>query len=584
MESENNNVNISQTSKSLLDEKRSELLKMAKVVIPDEYFGSSNPEDEKEAILELSRIQLKLDLYAETHKDELDNIRNRIAELNKIKREDIKNDKLLKEIEEEIEALRVKYKVFGRRVSNEDWKGLYDVKFNALTVYLNDKLCTPFERSKFFVPSRTFAGIPEEELRYYRQIIGDKIESIIRGENPEVLRAFGKENISKAVKLIKKILKNGEKDFNCGKILENYYLLKFLLAFDSEQGLERMTIKQSDIAAQFTNKFEWRLVIPLDSVMKLLEPEYSYCTTTYDDKQIINTDIIDGQSLQLLYSKFYKKNKKEKREMHGYLTHEILEGIGGISKGDKETHRKFRDATANTIIICPSTLVLLGMSALKDYRDVVGIVFNEGLNHIDHEACSGCVNLRKVKFPSTLKGIGEEAFYDCPNVVTSILNEGLGYIGRKAFWYSKQVYKDNFITASRSINFPSTVVKAGEDIVNIDEIPYRIAFENYKGQKIPDSILALLYKEEPPPKPPEKPEDLINFVNEVSMEEYKTKKLLYVKNKNTGSIGFYKGGYYLFDVELQQDAFESYIEVNEAIKNAYMQARAFRHCPDEQLH
>ena len=61
MESENNNVNISQTSKSLLDEKRSELLKMAKVVIPDEYFGSSNPEDEKEAILELSRIQLKLD-------------------------------------------------------------------------------------------------------------------------------------------------------------------------------------------------------------------------------------------------------------------------------------------------------------------------------------------------------------------------------------------------------------------------------------------------------------------------------------------------------------------------------------------
>ena len=286
---------------------------------------------------------------------------------------------------------------------------------------------------------------------------------------------------------------------------------------------------------------------------------FTYCTTERA-KQIINFDEIDGHSLQLLYNEFYKKNKKEKREMHGYPTHEIPEGICGIFGGDKETDRKFRDATANTIIICPSTLVLLGMSALKDYRDIVGIVFNEGLKHIDDEACSGCFNLGKVEstiFPSTLKKIGIKAFYDCPNMLVPILNEGLEDIGTKAFWYSKQGYKDNFITASRSINFPSTVVKAGEDIVNIDEIPYRIVFKNYKGQKIPDGILGLLYKK---------------------------KNSLYVKNKNTGSIGFYKGGYYLFDVELQQDAFESYIEVNEAIKNAYMQARAIRQEPEDQMH
>ena len=631
---------------------------MVKVVIPNKYFRISALADEKQVINELARIQLELDLYAETHKEELDRIKSKIKVLKEHDITSINKYEML----DEVEMLKKIYKVFGRRVSNEDWKALYNIKFNALTSDLNEMAnFTPFELEDFL----------EEELRYYRQIIGDKIESIIRGENPEVLRAFGKENISKAVKLIKKILKNFESGFNYEKILENPYLLKFLLAFDSERGLEKMTIKQNHVAIQFTDKFVWNPLIPLDSVMKLLEPEYSYCTTKRD-KQIINFDEIDGHSLQLLYNEFYKKNKKEKREMHGYPTHEIPEGICKIFKGDKETERKFRNTTENTIIICPSTLLLLGMSALKDYRDIVGIVFNEGLKHIDDEACSGCFNLGKVestKFPSTLKKIGIKAFYDCPNMLVPILNEGLRYIGDKAFWYTQQGYEDNFIRGSRLIYFPSTVVEVGENIVNTDEIPYTIGFKNYKeGQKIPNEVLGLLYKKEQPPKPPEKPEESFSVVTRVqarldsiakeidemkktvknnlrehsykpktwqemvdesnnpednlrllyksvitvvnnsdnyswhksqverykeqleiyekSMEEYKSKKPLYVKNKNTGSIAFFDGDSlepYL-EVELQQEEFGSYEDVNNAIREVYMQAKAIPQEPEDQMH
>ena len=235
---------------------------MAKVVIPNEYFGVSNSRDEKEEISELAQIQLKLDLYAETHKEELDIIRSRIKVLNEQDITSTNKDEML----DEVERIKKTYKVFGRRVSNEDWKALYNAKFNVLTSDLNKKEKTPFEIEKF----------PEEELNYYKQIIGDKIECIITGENPELLRAFGKEDLTKAVKLIKRILKNFKSGFNFEKILKNPYLLKFLLAFDSERGLEKITIKQNHVAVQFTDKFEWNPLIPLDSVMKLLEEEYSY--------------------------------------------------------------------------------------------------------------------------------------------------------------------------------------------------------------------------------------------------------------------------------------------------------------------
>ena len=99
IKTDNNGIDINKRSEYFLDAKRSELLEMVKVVIPNKYFRISALADEKQVINELARIQLELDLYAETHKEELDRIKSKIKVLKEHDITSINKYEMLDEVE-----------------------------------------------------------------------------------------------------------------------------------------------------------------------------------------------------------------------------------------------------------------------------------------------------------------------------------------------------------------------------------------------------------------------------------------------------------------------------------------------------
>ncbi len=116
----------------------------------------------------------------------------------------------------------------------------------------------------------------ETEIPTYARILEEKIEAIIRGENPELIRAFG-EKVPEAVETIKGILQGNEKEYNTYDILQDKDSLRLILAFDKEKGLEEIAINKDEVKGLNEEDFEWTDTIPLKTLYFRLkmDPEYS---------------------------------------------------------------------------------------------------------------------------------------------------------------------------------------------------------------------------------------------------------------------------------------------------------------------
>ena len=116
-----------------------ELLKMAKVVIPEEGFYKKELETKEDQIKELAKIGVKLEIYAYKHKDEIEGLK---ASVEEIKSEE-KTAENREELLQKIESLETRYKVFGRYIKENDWENLYRTKFDILMSDINKRKLSP---------------------------------------------------------------------------------------------------------------------------------------------------------------------------------------------------------------------------------------------------------------------------------------------------------------------------------------------------------------------------------------------------------------------------------------------------------
>ena len=474
----------------VIEDKQVELLSMASVVLPYEEFYTTEISDEEGEIKELAKIQAKLDVYAWTHRKDIDKIRRRIEELAKKEVSAEDREKLLDELDE----IKTKYKVFGRYIEDNDWKNLYRVKFNVLMSDINERIDSPLKHGQ----------VESKEFEYYKRIIEDKISKILMAENPELGKTFGIENIPKAVKLIQNILKNGKKTFDFEQILKDKNMLRLILAFDRPDGIEKMRLNKDEIKVDFYGYFEWAKTIPVKSLYELTQEEYSFYVNSIDvkDNMYIQLYKMHDEYIRSLQQENETKDEGEPK------THKIPEGIVRISQmgkigivnvdGDRTREyttkiHKFRQGNYNKIIF-PSTLKYIGKGFI-DNTWVDEIEFNEGLEEIGDDAFSDCPNLgryKNMKMPQSLRKIGDRAFANCYNMAPLILNEGLEEIGDFAFWGSHTDYKEEAFASSNIVIIPSSVKKIGTHVVNPDYVK-NLGFKNYKGQDIPKELLNTYY-------------------------------------------------------------------------------------------
>ncbi|MGN0801548.1 MAG: leucine-rich repeat protein [Candidatus Faecivicinus sp.] len=113
------------------------------------------------------------------------------------------------------------------------------------------------------------------------------------------------------------------------------------------------------------------------------------------------------------------------REYHAYV--EIPETIGGVP------------------------VKSVAENAFRSDYSIYGIVFPEGLEHIDAGAFAYASSLAYVKFPATLKTIGDDAFFNA-QIDRIDWSEGLEEIGARAFQYDKAAI----------LSLPETVKTIGE--------------------------------------------------------------------------------------------------------------------------
>lgn len=408
-------VDTENQTRKILEAKKQELLEMIKVVAPEKVSNIKEGTDEESKIREIARLQGILELYAFTHKEDINQLRQRIQELELAEKTDKNRDELLNELSD----IRVKYKVFGRYIKDEDLENLYKVKFDVLMLDINKRKESPL----------LDLNEDKEELQYYKRIIESKIEQILTLNNSEVEKAFGTERVQEAVELIKMLLKSGEKTFETGRILQDKTLLRLILAFDSEKGLEKMTINKEDARPYLDEKrYEWEDIILLKSIFQI----------RYEDNNTISSQGSEYIQLYNMYNEQhpqendkYKKNEDWSEDCD-LITYIMPEGITKIKICPKQKFEK---------LILPSTLKEIGHGAFRNCFGLHEIEFNEGLELIGDEAFEYCANLgttyQKLKFPRSLKKIGNRAFYNCWNIGQVSLNEGLTKIGDEAFnWES----------------------------------------------------------------------------------------------------------------------------------------------------
>ena len=154
--------------------------------------------------------------------------------------------------------------MFDRRINEEDLKALYQIKFSLLTLDINARVTSPFN----------LENIPQEEQKWYESIIEDKIESIMSGENPELIRAFeNRKHI--AQRTIQGLLRD-KTGYIPKNILQDPFRLKLLLAFDTKGGLQKTTLHRSYnefTARLFKNlndeTYSWAEMIPLKTFFRI---------------------------------------------------------------------------------------------------------------------------------------------------------------------------------------------------------------------------------------------------------------------------------------------------------------------------
>lgn len=414
-------VDTENQTRKILEAKKQELLEMIKVVAPEKVSNIKEGTDEESKIREIARLQGILELYAFTHKEDINQLRQRIQELELAEKTDKNRDELLNELSH----IRVKYKVFGRYIKDEDLENLYKVKFYVLMLDINKRKESPLKVIS-----------DKRELECYMQIVEEKIEQILKGTNPHLKKAFGDEQLKNAISIIKQWIKGEQRTFQIEDIMQDRTLLSLILAFDNPQGIEKISIDKEKVDTNlYENIFEWENQIPIKGIWEL--------------RKLEERPITDEDKLYLILYNMYEENRKKDNDRNKTSDEHLYKRVSKIPDGIIRLERIVNWTQRNVVstnlensnkIILPYTLKSIGerafYSEFDPFKQLLDVEFNEGLEEIGCSAFYNCWNLGKYKtieLPSTLKKIGGSSFCNCYSLHNIKLNEGLKEIRHYAF-------------------------------------------------------------------------------------------------------------------------------------------------------
>lgn len=351
------------------------------------------------------------------HKDELTMLRKQSEEIAKIEVTDSNREALLKKLC----ALQTRYRVFEEYIKPEDIEKVYGTKFNILTMDMHKKETNPFTSEWI---------MDEKELQYYKQILDKKIERIVKGENAEFTRVFGRKQAN-AVMQIRTLLKSKET-----ADLENYILSKdtmllgLILAFDKENGFIEFYKNHRFLKYGYSSGAqiykECGFNVQEESSLEAAYQLENFLEETIGKKSEFNRN----NGFLRLYGIYYKENV-HKNEPETLI---LPEGIVSIRGTIIEEYSSIRKRMRNSkTIIFPSTLESIGSLVFANFDYLEKVKFNEGLKYIGFSAFDGCTKLKQAICPNSLRKIEITAFGWCDSLEEVFLNEGLEEIGSGAF-------------------------------------------------------------------------------------------------------------------------------------------------------
>ena len=162
-------------------------------------------------------LERELEMYAYNHL-KIDDLNKELEEIDKIEKTPSNKQKLL----DKINKLEIKFLVLNDYGGHElDLKPLYEVKFDILTIDIVRQNDSPFK------------NVEGRELKYYENIILDKITTNITGVDSLLNQRLDEDN-KKIIEYFVALLKNGD-SYNFYIILQDIFRLSLLLSASSDE-------------------------------------------------------------------------------------------------------------------------------------------------------------------------------------------------------------------------------------------------------------------------------------------------------------------------------------------------------------
>ena len=286
---------------------------------------------------------------------------------------------------EEIEKLEKKYYLyyeFGKNlVTINELKELYTIKFKILTNGLVGTI----------QPFILYRNIEKQELEVYKEIISQKINALLKGNN-EYLKEIFKKDYPKALLEITKQLKS-RNEYNPESILRNRYQLNLLLATEVDNGISLFFTNYKIYATDYEelqiyrSVFDWEKEIPLETIFRLEKINKIKNRPLLYDLYVKNNPVFKEN-----YYLFNGVKGIKSRETYGWTTEYLLKAIK-------------KEATGKNVIM-PNSLKKYEFNLFKD-TIIKGIIFPEGFAELNNEVLANN-KLTYVSLPSTfttIKGI-----------------------------------------------------------------------------------------------------------------------------------------------------------------------------------
>lgn len=396
----------------LVSERLQELKRLITIVMPGRL---KELEDlNLSSKLFIAKIEQILEIYVYTHLDYLEQLAFQVDSLERdlnrkrtavINGDDdigfVDNKMLVKQVQdkylelvERIESLYKIFSVFGRnKVSKNDVKKLYEIKFRILTLNILER------------DIDVMSKITDTELEVYQDIIYGKLENIAQGKNDYITSFARTHNMdeAKAIKTILNIFRDENNLLDAKRILSNRILLAFLLTLEKDDNLTAFfedLLVSKDMAKElnfFDKMFGWNDSLPLSSIYFIAE-----CNSAiFKDKTFGIKD-----ALYDFYQMFFNRNIID----NYFFFPEGLNKIDGyrvISKADSDAIIYISELVDKKTIVMPKSMRVIKNMHLS-IQGELGMFLNEGLESLDECALTN-FNVSTLNFPSTLIEISDSA-------------------------------------------------------------------------------------------------------------------------------------------------------------------------------